>query len=135
MVALPRAVRWRWQATSFTQARSRFWRAGTRPDSNAFSRWWWIAEQTRHGADYSLTVRLFANSSLTTQLFIRELAWVPAFVSASITVLEGDDGQLVERTMKKAQRALGTVAAEAMSHDELVDLMKSLKTQQADITP
>lgn len=130
MVAFPRSVRHRWLATSFTQARARFWQQGARPDSNAFSRWWWIAELSRDGDDYTMTERVFSNSSLCTNVFIRSTSGARAFVHACVEVLADAEGPLIEATMKDFQRLLGTVPVEAMSRVDIANELRALRRRQ-----
>lgn len=119
VIARPDVVRHRWEAATFSTARDRFWKVGTRPDSNAFGRWWWIAELSRRGTDYSLTERLLNNGALTTKLFVRGASWFFPFVQAAVEVLEEVDGATIEVVLTRLQEELGTKPLEAMSVEAL----------------
>src|SRR5450432_3296260 len=74
LVHSPELVRHRWEDRSWATTRTRYWNLGTRPDSNAFYRLWWIAELTRDGDSYALTESVFDRQPLATQIFIRHFS-------------------------------------------------------------
>ncbi|MFZ5446864.1 MAG: DUF6339 family protein [Myxococcota bacterium] len=127
VVHRPDAVRHRWANSSWVTARNRFWNAGTRPDSNAFSRWWWIAELTRDGDDYRLTRRVFDNSALTTAIFVRSLSFSRAFINACVEVLGDAEQDTVERAMRAVTQLLATVPLEALDAHALARELRALR--------
>ena len=126
VVQRPDVVRHRWEATSWSSMRKRFWSIGTRPDSNAFSRWWWIAELTREGADYGLTERALRRQPVATSIFVRTLSYSKPAVRACVEVLEGQEAAVIERTMTWFSRWLAKVPLEALSHEALVAELERL---------
>ncbi|MGD8862185.1 MAG: DUF6339 family protein [Myxococcales bacterium] len=115
----PELVRHRWEYRSFAGMQGRFWRAGTRHDSNAFSRWWWIAELTRDGDDYTLTRQVLDRGSLAVPLFSRELGHYRPAVAAVVHVLRDVPASLIEATLKNLGKLLGVRVLEAMGEREL----------------
>ncbi len=124
IIAYPNVVRHRWEHHSASTMRARFIRAGTRPDSNAFSRWWWIAELTRQGDHYGLTHRAFARAPLTNAVFVRSLSFFRPAVEACLTVLEHEPADAVERVMFELSRWLALVPLEGLSRADLEDRLK-----------
>jgi hypothetical protein len=120
VVHRPDVVRHRWENSSWASTRRRFLAPGTRPDSNTFARWWWIAELSRAGDDYSLTTRVLRRQPLATAIFVRSLASYGPAVRACVEVLEEVDAGLIERVMLELSRTLATVPLEAMSEAALV---------------
>ncbi len=126
VVRRPDVVRHRWELRSQRQMASRFWRMGTRLDSNVFSRLWWIAEHTRDGDDYTLTHRLCAEPRLCTALFSRELGWYRPLVRACVDVLGGRSTTEIERDIKLLSKRLSVVVLESQSEAALRTLVASL---------
>ena len=60
VVRRPDFIRHRWEMSSWTTTRPRYWSVGLRHTSIAFARLWWIAELTRDGESYELTKRVLA---------------------------------------------------------------------------
>ncbi|MEM6954545.1 MAG: DUF6339 family protein [Myxococcota bacterium] len=115
----PHVVRHRWTYRGFDGMRSRFWSAGFRFDSNAFSRWWWVAELTRKGDDYALTRAALESSVLSTHLFTRALAWHRPTLAACIRQLRGAGPADVERALRTLGKLLSVRVPEAMSEGQL----------------
>jgi hypothetical protein len=126
IVAFPQAVRHRWEHHSFSTMRSRFVRPGTRPDSNALSRWWWIAELTCEGADYALTRKALARAPLTNAIFIRSLSFYRPAVEACLSVLSEAPGEAIERTMYELSRWLALVPLEGLGRGDLEVRLRGL---------
>jgi hypothetical protein len=122
----PDFVRHRWENRSWATMRTRFWSPGTRPDSNAFCRLWWIAELTRDGASYRLTDEVFARQALATNLFVRTIGHHRPAVTAFLEAM-GDSPDDVERVARALNRSLGTLVLETLGHDELVALVRELR--------
>ena len=116
----PDFVRHRWENRSWPVTRARFWRPGTRPDSNLFARLWWIAELSRDGDDYDATKRLLARQPLANNLFVRQLSWYPPAVRAYLRALEHAPSQVIEHCMRGLQRHLSTCTLEALGEEDLV---------------
>lgn len=121
IVHRPDVVRHRWENTSWATMRTRFLAKGTRPDSNVFYRWWWMAELTRDGEDYGLTRRLLGRPHVATPVFVRTTSFYRPFLEAASVVLEDADSGVVERVLFETSRVLATVQLEAMSGAELRD--------------
>lgn len=128
VVHRPDFVRHRWEDRTFSQSRARFWRPGTRPDSNAFSRLWWIAELTRDGDDYALTRAVLSRQPLANNLFTRDLSWHRPLVAAIVEVLGTQPSTPLEAALRRLQKRLSTVAVEALDSPALVALVKSVRT-------
>src|SRR5690606_3886261 len=86
VVHRPDYVPHRWAMRSKAQMVRRYWDFGTRPDSNAFARLWWIAELTitkdASGDPYHLTRRVLGAQPLATAIFTRTLSQYAPAVSA-----------------------------------------------------
>lgn len=117
----PDFVRLRWKNRSWPVSRARFWRSGTRPDSNVFARLWWIAELSRDGARYDVTKRLLSRQPLANNLFVRQLCWYPPAVRAYLRAFEHAPSAVIERCMRTLQRRLSTITLEALTEQDLVD--------------
>lgn len=122
----PDFVRHRWENKSWKTMRTRFLKLGTRPDSNAFARLWWIAELSCRGGDYSLTQRLLRRQPLTTSIFVRSYSYYPAAVEACVEVLENASPQTIEWVSKEFYKALSTVPLEGLSTADLLALLHGL---------
>ncbi|MBL8915771.1 MAG: hypothetical protein JNM17_34050 [Archangium sp.] len=107
--------------------RSRFLSPGTRPDSNAFSRWWWIAELSRNGTDFSLTERVLQRSGLCTAIFIRSLSFHRPVVAACVAELELDPPDVIERVLLELNRWLSVAPLEGLTEADLVRRLRELK--------
>ena len=129
VVHRPDVVRHRWDAAVWGQARSRFLTAGTRPDSNAFYRWWWIAELTRVGADYSLTERVLRRQSLATAIFARSLSFHRPAVRACIAALEDCESSVIERSMLEMSRWLALVRLESLDEATIAAELQQIMTR------
>lgn len=120
----PELVRHRWEYRSFATMLTRFWRPGTRHDANAFSRWWWIAELTRDGDDYTLTRRVFERSALATHVFSRDIASVRRAVDVITRVLGDAPSGEVEVALKSLGKMLSVYVLEALPDEELELLVR-----------
>lgn len=128
VVHRPDFVRHRWENRSWATMRTRFWSLGTRPESNAFARLWWIAELTREGDDYALTERVFARQPLATNLFVRRtLSSHRPAVAACIAALEDRPAQVVEATMRALSRRLSTLLLESLDERALFAMVSTLR--------
>jgi hypothetical protein len=130
VVHRPDLVRHRWENRSWATMRRRFWSIGTRPDSNAFARLWWIAELTRDAASddpYALTRRVFARQPLATPIFIRSLSHHRPAVVALVDVLELAPPDVIERTLRAFNAALSLRVLEALDERELHALVTRLR--------
>ncbi|MDH5671185.1 MAG: DUF6339 family protein [Myxococcales bacterium] len=123
----PELVRHRWEYRSYATMRDRFWRAGTRHDANAFSRWWWIAELTRDGQDYGLTHRAFSRSSLATHLFSRELCSHRPAIEAAVELFADAPASTLEASLKNLGKMLSVRVLEALDKEELLGLMREAR--------
>ncbi|MCA9605792.1 MAG: hypothetical protein KC619_09365 [Myxococcales bacterium] len=119
VVHRPDFVRHRWENRSWSTMRTRFWRPGTRPDSNALSRLWWIAELTRDGDDYSLTERVLSRQPLATALFVRDLSSHRPFTAAFVDAFETSQAQVIEVGARMINRRLSTTVVEGLGQDAL----------------
>lgn len=126
----PALVRHRWENRSWSAMRRRFWSVGTRPDSNAFARLWWIAELTHDPTasdPYALTRRVFSRQPLATPIFIRSLSHHRPAVVAILDVLETAPPELIERTLRLLNAALSLRVLEALDEDTLRGLVGQLR--------
>lgn len=124
----PDFVRHRWENRSWATTRTRYWTLGTRPESNAFARLYWIAELTCEGDDYELTDRVLARQPLATNLFVRRhLASHRPAIAACIRALEDRPAPVVEATLRALTRRLSTLLLEALDEDALFALASELR--------
>lgn len=127
VIARPDLVRHRWENASWLTMRARFVSPGTRPDSNAFSRWWWIAELTRRGSDYGLTERVLQRQALCNAIFIRSLSFHREAVAACVAELELDPPEVIERMLLELNRWLSVVPLEGLSEADLTRRLRELR--------
>ena len=125
VVARPDFVRHRWENKSWATMRTRFLRPGTRPDSNALGRLWWMAELTRADSDYSLTARMLKSQSLANAIFVRSLSYYQPAVVALVDTLENRGADEVERTMVRLTRWLGVTPLEGLSSEDISRRVRS----------
>jgi uncharacterized protein DUF6339 len=123
----PDFVRHRWEARSWAAMQTRFWSPGTRPDSNAFYRLWWIAELTSDGGSYELTERLFARQPVANELFKRGFSRVRSAVEAFVDEMDEAPSDEVERVARELNGALGTLVLEALGVDDLRRLVRAFR--------
>jgi Family of unknown function (DUF6339) len=123
----PDFVRHRWEARSWATMRTRFWSPGTRPDSNAFYRLWWIAELTRNGASYDLTERVLARQHLATQIFVRGFSEVRSAVEAFVDGMDDAASGDVERVARELNGALSTLVLEVIGDDAVRALVRAFR--------
>ena len=126
VVHRPDLVRHRWEARSWATARTRFWSHGTRHDSNALSRWWWIAELTQDGSSYALTEQVFERAPLATQLFVRQFSSYRPAVAAFVEVMGEAASAEIERVAKELNGRLSTLVLEALGFDALRRLIQEI---------
>lgn len=127
VVHRPDFVRFRWEYRSWPTMRSRFWRPGTRPDSNVFARLWWIAELSRDGDDYETTRRLLTRQPLANNLFVRDLAAYAPLVRAYTSVLEDAPAWVIEGCVRVLQRRLSTVVLESLDAASLEAQLRDIR--------
>ncbi len=131
VVHRPDFVRHRWQNRSFTAMKAHFWQAGTRHDSNAIGRLWWIAELSRDGDDYTLTKRALEGQQLARQLFSRQLCDYRPAVVACVAELASASNVVVEQTLRRLSKVLSTIVLESLSASELAAIVARLRTLSA----
>lgn len=127
VIERPELIRHRWEMRSWKTMRTRFWNAGTRPDSNTFCRLWWIAELTRDADDYTLTERALSRQPLATTLFVRQLSSYRPAIEAFIDVMYDATADEIERVVLRFSAALSTVVLEGQSANELRDLLQRIR--------
>lgn len=127
VIRRPHFVRHRWELRTWGQMRRRFWRPGTRPDSNAFSRLWWIAELTQDGGSYALTERVFARQPLATQLFVRDFSHYRPAVTALVDVLGDASSDEIEAVARQFSAFLSTVVLEAQTAESLRGWLQEIR--------
>jgi len=128
VVARPDYVRYRWENKSWQTMRGRFLRGGTRPDSNALGRLWWIAELTHSDRDYSLTERVLRSQSLANAVFGRSFSFYRPAVAAIVEVLGVEAAEEVERSMVLLTRWLSVTPLEGLSFEQLVARLRSFRS-------
>ncbi len=131
VVHRPDVVRHRWELRSWTTMRDRFWRGGTRPDSNVFGRLWWIAELSRRGDDFGPVRRLLASQSLANAVFVRRLSDHAPFVQACARVLTDQPSVVVERVLARFNMLCSTMPVEGRGEEQIVDALEKLVEEAA----
>lgn len=126
VVHAPHFVRHRWEYKSWATAKTRYWSPGTRHNSNAFGRLWWIAELTREGDSYDLTARALAKQSVATQTFSRTWSQHRPAVLAFVDLLENAPAEVVEHAARDLGRHLAIVPLERLDHGDLVRIIRSI---------
>ena len=134
MAFRPDFVRHRWENRAWATMRTRFWMPGTRPDSNAFSRLWWIAELTRDGDSCDLTRRVLARQSLANSIFVRNFSFYRPAVGAFAFVLEYASAEVLEAVARRFNAVLSTNTLEGQSTEKLAELLKDIR-QEVDHEP
>lgn len=124
-VARPDFVRHRWENSGFTPMRARFLRPGTRPDSNALGRLWWMAELCRDGDDYRLAERVLQRQTLANAIFIRSLSFYRPAIAACVAVLEEAGAVELERALLELNRWLSVTVLEGLTEAELVAALRA----------
>jgi len=125
----PDFVRHRWENRSWKTMRTRFWRIGTRPDSNALARLWWIAELSRRGRDYATTERVLSRQPLANNLFVRDMASYRPLVHAYVEALHDAPSGVIEACTRALQRRLSLVVLESLDEAELTALLRELRAR------
>jgi Family of unknown function (DUF6339) len=126
IVCHPELVRHRWEALSWSTTRARYWSPGTRHDSNAFSRLWWIAEITRDGDSYALTEEVLAKQSLAISLFVRKFSSCRPCVAAFAQVMRSASAEDTERVARELNGRLSTLVLEALDEEALRGIIEEL---------
>jgi hypothetical protein len=126
VVHRPDFVRHRWENKSWATMRSRFWKPGTRPDSNALGRLYWIAELTRDGDSYELTERVLRRSSLATALLVRSLSAHRPAVAACADVLADAPAEVIDRAVLGLTRYLALVPLEGVTEQDVKLVLRRL---------
>lgn len=127
VVHRPDLVRHRWENRVWTTMRRRFWNPGTRPDSHAFARLWWIAELTRRDDDFALTLRVLERPALANNFFTRELSAYPPLLEAYLDVLQYAPAPTIEATLRALTRRLSTLLLESLTTDDLRTLLGTIR--------
>ncbi|HLT37557.1 MAG TPA: DUF6339 family protein [Enhygromyxa sp.] len=126
VVHRPEFVRHRWEFLSWPTMRDRFWRAGSRHDSNAFSRLWWIAELTAIDGDYSLTERALSSQTVAIGVFVRSFGYYRPAAVACIEALEGQPTWVVETCLRRFNAYLSTIVLESRTAAQLRERLEEL---------
>jgi hypothetical protein len=126
VVHRPDFVRHRWELRAWATMRDRFWKAGTRPDSNVFARLWWIAELSRTGDDYTATERLLRSQSLANAVFVRRLSDHAPFVHACARVLVDQPSYVIERVLARFNMMASTMPVEGRGVEQIADGLERL---------
>lgn len=129
IVHRPDFVRHRWEYRARSTMTSRFWGFGTRPDSNAVCRLWWIAELSVDGTDYGLTERALSSQTAANSLFVRSVSSYRPAVEAFLDIFGGSPAQEVERGIKQLSAWLSVVPLEGRSADELREALVRIRDQ------
>ena len=127
VIERPQFVRHRWENRSWATTRTRYWRPGTRPDSNAFSRLWWIAELTRDGEDYELTDRVLRRNTLATALFVRQFSFYRPAVEAFESIMGDAPADEIEAVARRFNAVLSTIVLEGQSSEELEEWLRRIR--------
>jgi len=131
VVAAPGFIRRRWSAEEDT-FRSRFWRPGTRPDSNYYSRLWWIAELTSgNDRNYDRTRKALSSQALANAIFVRSLSHYFPAVKACVDVLGDEQSDTVHRVVREFFRALALLPREALTEYDIAELLREELARQS----
>jgi hypothetical protein len=125
IVTAPEFIRRRWKADEDT-FRARFWRPGTRPDSNYYSRLWWIAELTTgKDRDYARTRKALASQALANAIFVRNFSHYFPAVMACLAVLGDVQGETVHRVVLELNRELALLPREALTTEDIAEILRN----------
>lgn len=127
VVHCPELVRHRWEFRAWAPMRARFWRPGTRPDSNAIGRLWWIAELCRDGDDYALAERLLARQPVANAAFVRAFCGYRPALAAFADVVADAPADEVEAVARRFNALLSTVVVESQTRADLADWLRRLR--------
>jgi len=127
VVHRPDVIRHRWENRTWTTMRRRFWNPGTRPDSHAFARLWWIAELTRRDQDFDATRRMLRRPALANNYFTRQMSAYPPLLEAYLDVLEDAPPSTLEAALRALTRRLSTLVLESLSTDDLRSLLSTVR--------
>ncbi len=123
IVVAPDLIRRRWSADEKT-FRQRFWRQGTRPDSNYYCRMWWIAELTSGAdGDYDRTLKVLRAQALATAIFVRSFCHYFPAVKACVKVLGDQTSDTVALVVREFYRELALIPREALSDVDAEDIL------------
>lgn len=126
IITAPDFIRRRWSADEETFS-SRFWRPGARPDSNYYSRMWWIAELTAGvDHDYSRTRKALSSQALATAIFVRSFGQYFPAVKAFIEVVGEAPGETCARVALELHRELALLPREALTTEDIAELLRNL---------
>lgn len=126
VVAAPEFIRRRWSAEEDT-FRSRFWSPGARPDSNYYSRLWWIAELTAGpDRDYTRTHIALSSQAIATAIFVRSFSHYYPAVKAFIDVLGEEQGDTCARAGLELHRELALRPREALTVEDISEFLRDL---------
>lgn len=126
VVHRPDFVRHRWEYRSRSTMVTRFWNFGTRPDSNALCRLWWMAELTSEHGDYTLTKRALSSQSIANSIFVRNFSSYRPAVQAFVDVFGHAQSARVEKAVRIFSSQLSTVVLEARSADDLRVMLEDI---------
>jgi hypothetical protein len=127
VVVRPEFVRHRWENPTFSVARSRFWSPGTRPDSNAIARLWWIAELTRDGDDYGLTKRTLRSQAIANAIFIRSFCEHRPAIEACVEWFGEMNRDEIEEGARNLHHALSTRVLPTLEKADIQSLLGTSK--------
>lgn len=120
----PELIRRRWRAEEKT-FRARFWRPGTRPDSNYYSRLWWIAELTSGAdGDYDRTRKVLSGQARATAIFVRSLSHYFPAVKACAEVLADEQSETVAHAVRELFRELALLPREALTDVDIAEILR-----------
>jgi len=131
IVFRPEFVRHRW-GHSASMLRNHFWDYSSRPrpENNAFSRLWWVAELTREGSNYTRTATALGAHCKT--LFRCQLGHYGQAVRVCIDTLGDQPQSVVDPIIRDINRQLALVPLESLNEEELQTLARtSLERQQS----
>lgn len=120
----PEFIRHRWKQDQAPFHR-RFWQPGTRPDSNYYSRLWWIAELTAGtDRDYDRTLKVLRSQALATAIFVRSICHYFPAVKACVDVLADEPGDVIARVVREFYRELALVPREALADGDIIEMLR-----------
>lgn len=134
VVRRPDFVRHRWAFATHATTLPRYWQLGTRPNSNAFARLWWIAELTVDDEDgsYRRTKIALSRQPLATAIFVRSFSHYKPAVNACLDVLRDAPAELIAATLRRVTTVLTTTVVEGRSTRELAELIVQIRQSVED---
>jgi len=86
-------------------------------------RWWWIAELTREGDDYTLTEEVLSNQTLANKIFDRWFARYEPAAKVCSEKLLGEPSDVVDEATRRFNHALTNLQLEGLDEEDIERVM------------